>query len=66
MLVVRGNAHATSGGTGPGLVDVPEDEGRALIAEGYAVALATEPAARNSQLTEPAPERPAAKGKKRS
>lgn len=37
MLVILGNAHTTSGGTGPGQVTVPIAEGQALIAAGYAV-----------------------------
>ena len=68
MLVILGNAHVTSGGTGPGMVDMLEDEGRALIGQGYAVRLAEEPV---TQLaTEPA--KPTAKkaepsnGKKRA
>lgn len=43
MKVILRNAHTTSGGTGPGLVDVPAHEAHHLVQSRYAVRLAEEP-----------------------
>ncbi len=42
MKIILRNATNTSGGTGPGLVDVPPHEAHHLAQSGYAIRLAEE------------------------